>query len=155
MMKCRNILKEEGIPVSNNITGPVINSRAKSRFGRCTKVRGGYEIEISSRLLSCNDKIIETVILHELLHTCPKCMNHGSLWKLYAAIINEKYGYQITCRTNYETLGLQAPGSRETIKYMIVCTECGQKYPRKRKCRLVENVDRYRCGKCGGKLEIL
>ena len=53
-----------------------------------------------------------------------------------------------------EKLGLENPGSRESIKYRIVCTKCGQEYPRRRKCSLTEHPERYSCGKCGGKLEI-
>lgn len=151
---CRNILRTEGIPAAEKITGIKINRRARSRFGRCTKTRSGYEIEVSEQLLKCDEKEIETVLLHELLHTCPKCMNHGQLWKRYAEILNRKYGYNITVRTSYEKLGLENPGSRESIKYRIVCTKCGQEYPRRRKCSLTENPERYSCGKCGGKLEI-
>jgi len=154
MIKCRNTLKQEGIPASENITGPTINCRARSRFGRCRKTAAGYEIEISRSLLECSDRQIETVLYHELLHTCPKCMNHGKLWKYYAARLNEKYGCSITVSTSYEKMGLENPGSRENVKYLVVCSQCGQTYPRKRRCKLVDDVDRYRCGKCGGKLEI-
>ena len=46
-------------------------------------------------------------------------------------------------------------GEAEYMKnYRIVCRECGMEIIRRRRCKLVENTDRYRCGKCGGKLEI-
>ncbi len=147
-------MREEGIPVSEKINGPVINRRARSRFGRCTKTKFGYVIEVSSRILVCEEKEIETIMLHELLHTCPNCMNHGSLWKKYAEQVNRKYGYQITPRTSYEKLGIENPGSREPVKYTIVCVQCGQEIKRRRRCPLVDHIDRYKCGKCGGKLEI-
>lgn len=152
--KCRNILKKEKIPISKNITGPYINRRAKSWLGRCKKVGKEYEIEITAALLETEEKVIETTILHELLHTCPRCMNHGQMWKAYAGKINSTYGYEISTKTSFEKIGIKAPGKREEVKYMVVCTNCGQKYPRKRKCKLTEQTDAYRCGKCGGKLEI-
>ena len=152
--KCCRILKAEKIPVSDRISEIKINTRAKARFGKCTQLKKGYEIEISSRLFALEDKMIENVILHELLHTCPGCMNHGKRWKAYAAYINRKYDYTITVKTSYETLGLDEPEKNIQVKYMIRCTRCGASYPRQRMCRLVENVDRYVCGKCGGKLEI-
>lgn len=152
--KCRTLLRQEKIPVSERIRSIVLNSRAKSRFGKCTLKNGWYEIEVSSILLDADDCTIETVILHELLHTCPGCMNHGTKWKYYAHRMNQKYGYKIARVNGYEQLGLEAPENRESIKYRIVCSQCGQEYLRKRNCRLVEHVDKYRCGKCGGKLEI-
>lgn len=152
--KCRRILEVEKIPVSDRIDGICINYRVRSRFGKCTKTADSYIIELSGKLMEAEDKEIETVILHELLHTCPRCLNHGSRWKAYAERVNQKYGYQITTRTSYEALGLVAPESREKVKYLVVCSKCGMEYPRRRKCSLVENVDRYTCGKCGGKLEI-
>lgn len=154
LKKCREILKKEGIPASDNIADIVINRKAKSRFGKCTNKNGIFQIEISSELLQLDDRKIETVILHELIHTCRGCMNHGKRWKAYAEVLNKKYGYEITIRTSYEHLGLKPPESKETVKYMVVCRSCGAQFPRKRMCRLVENVDRYRCGKCGGNLEI-
>ena len=155
LQKCRNILREEGIPASDRITKLTVNYRVRSRFGRCVRTGQEYEIELSGRLLEAEDRVIETVILHELLHTCPRCLNHGTLWKAYAEKLNRKYGYHIRPTTTYESLGLKDPGSREAVKYLVVCRNCGARYPRKRRCSLVENVDRYRCGKCGGKLEIV
>lgn len=152
--RCRKIMREEKIPVSEKINKLTVNGRVRSRFGKCTKTAMGYDIELSGYLMDADDTAIETVILHELLHTCPKCLNHGKLWKAYAEKLNRKYGYQIAATSSYSSIGLKDPGSRETVKYMITCTRCGAEFPRKRKCSLVENVDRYRCGKCGGKLEI-
>jgi len=168
--KCIKLLQDEGIPVSSRIQGVIINPGIRSRFGSCRKVTAGkntdagrnkdggrgaaYRIELSSRLMEAADRDIETVLLHELLHTCPQCMNHGSLWKSHAARLNEKYGYQIKATSRYEDFGLNNPGSRETVKYRIVCTGCGLEMTRKRRCSLVENIDRYRCGKCGERLKI-
>lgn len=174
---CREILRIEGIPASENIAGIKINDRIRSRFGSCRKERNAagpekkagagtrpgkgtadsavFHIEISGRMMLCReDKDIETVLLHELLHTCPRCMNHGAKWKGYAEKLNKKYGYNIRAAARYEDFGLEEPGSRESVKYHIVCTGCGLEMRRKRRCPLVENIGRYRCGKCGGKLEI-
>ena len=152
--KCRCILREEKIPASENIQKLTINERVRSRFGKCTKKGSCYEIELSGHLMGADDTVIETVILHELLHTCPRCLNHGKLWKSYAEKLNRKYVYRITATSSYNSMGVKDPGSRETVKYLVKCTKCGTEFPRKRMCSLVENVDRYRCGKCGGKLEI-
>ena len=154
LQKCRRILREEHIPVTEHPIDLTINSRVRSRFGKCTKTGNRYSIELSGYLMETEDRTVETVLLHELLHTCPGCLNHGKRWKAHAEKVNQKYGYNITATTSYEKMGMADPGSRETVKYLVKCSSCGLEIPRKRKCRLVENVDRYRCGKCGGKLKI-
>lgn len=158
--KCRELLQSEKIPVCEGIIGLKINDGIRSRFGSCRKVQGvkkmnpEFEIEISGRMMNADDRAIETVLLHELIHTCYGCMNHGKRWKQYAGKLNQKYGYEIKPSSRYEAFGLKDPGSREEIHYRIVCMNCGMEITRKRRCPLVVNTDRYRCGKCGGKLEI-
>lgn len=45
-----------------------------------------------------------------------------------------------------------APKLQETvIQYLYYCQVCGQSYPRKRRL----NLNKYRCGKCKGKLAIV
>ena len=84
--KCKEILQKEKIPVCEKIKALKINDRIRSRFGSCRKVQSGqrdteeYLIEVSGRLMESEDKTIETVLLHELLHTCYGCMNHGKRW---------------------------------------------------------------------------
>ena len=56
-----------GIPISRNIHGPVINTRAKARFGCCKankKTMGpvSYTIEISERVLAAGEKNIKEII---------------------------------------------------------------------------------------------
>lgn len=147
-------LKEIGIPVSKNIEKVSINTRAKSRFGAC-KVRKNtlgernYTIEISSEILSCEIKDISSIIIHELLHTCKGCFNHGKKWKIYSALVKEKLGYNISRTQSYESLGLNKPDEKEGIKYVVKCSGCGAEFPRKRLCNLVKNPHNYRCSKCG------
>ena len=151
-----------GIPISRNIHGPVINTRAKARFGCCKankKTIGpvSYTIEISERVLAAGEKNIKEIIAHELLHTCRGCMNHGKKWKEYAEVFRKGCGYKITRTTSYESLGLEVPaGTRqsEPYKYVLVCQKCGGKIMRRRRCSLVEKPHLYRCGKCGGNLEL-
>ena len=71
----------------------------------------GYTIEINSILL--NEEVPEwalyETILHELLHTLPGCMNHGSKWRKYAAIVNRRLGYNIKPLSTYRDKGLAEP----------------------------------------------
>ena len=75
-----------GIPAAARIDPQVrLNTRAKKRYGRCICKNGWYEIELSAHLVHADSSFVYTVLAHEVLHTCPGCMNHGPLWKQYAA----------------------------------------------------------------------
>ena len=153
-------LKSIGIPVSKDIEDIVINTRAKSRFGACKVKKNklgkkSFVIEISDEVIGCETKELSTIIVHELLHTCNGCFNHGKKWKLYCDLVEDTLGYKITRTQNYNKLGLDKPESKEEIKYIVKCKECGQEFPRKRMCNLVKYPERYRCGKCGNILYLV
>lgn len=163
------------IPASRNINPNVfINTRAKKRYGACqmTKKNGKreYTIQISSRLYNSDDKIIQSVIAHEILHTCNGAMNHGEKWKRYANIMNEKYGYNIKRTSTPEEMGLVDDENNQNqnenknqdgldrtklaeSKYVIKCRQCGNIIYRMRASNVVKHPENYRC-KCGGKLDV-
>lgn len=150
--------KKIDIPISNNIKKEItINSRARSRFGCCKKTREGlkvsFEIELSERLLYCEDKIIKQTLAHELLHTCARCDNHGDIWKYYAAQMNKAYGYDIKRTARAEALGIESKKENKKLedKYIVVCTKCGQEIARTRMSKLIKYPNLYRC-RCGGNL---
>ena len=151
--------KSIGIPISNRITDVKVNTRAKARLGSCRQIKkplqkDSFIIEISHRLFEAEEKKIKEVIAHELLHTCPGCMNHGKKWKLYAEEMNRAFGYGITRTYTDEKIGITPLPTREEYKYTLVCNGCGTLIKRKRRCRLVENPELYRCGKCGGTMKL-
>ncbi|MBN7773316.1 SprT-like domain-containing protein [Clostridium aminobutyricum] len=148
-----------GIPFSRNIHQKVIiNKRAKSRFGCCKKIKCGlkteFEIELSHRLLCCDKKLIKQTLAHELLHTCPRCDNHGSIWKAYAQKWNTAFGYQIKRTGSAEELGLEKNLASRPLKenYIVVCKNCGAKIARTRLSPVIKYPHHYRC-KCGGNLQ--
>lgn len=153
-------IRAAGIPYSPYIEeGIKINHRAKKRFGCCKKTRkkghDSYEIEISSRLLSCDSNAIKQTLAHEILHTCKNCGNHGELWKLYAEKLNGKYGYNIKRTGSWQQLGIEekAPERKASEeKYLIICENCGAEIGRSRMSKVVKYPSKYRC-RCGGKLK--
>ncbi|NBI64508.1 sprT domain-containing protein [Clostridiales bacterium] len=143
------------IPVSQYIDPRItINTRARSRFAACKKIKGPYkyEIEVGEMLLQADIKWIKNILAHEILHTCHGCYNHGQRWKTYANQMNQTYGYEISTTTTYERIGLERPEKKRQINYMIACRDCGQKMYRQKRSRLVTHTNEYRC-KCGGKLD--
>ena len=156
--ECREEIKKAGIPLNENTEGIQINSRAVKRFGCCKRTEGSdgrdlYTIEISSHITGCGEKLIKEVICHELLHTCEGCFNHGKKWKKYAEELNRLYGYDISRTASPEKTGTEEPEEAGSFKYELVCTKCGAVIKRKRRSKLTEHPEFYRCGKCGGRLK--
>ncbi len=143
--------KSIGVPVSDKIEPEVkINSRAVKRFGRCILSRGRYTIELSSMLIDAPEKSCRQTIAHEIIHTCPGCMDHGVSFRLYAAMMNNAYGYSISRTGSREEMGIR---QEENFRYAIICRKCGRKTMRLRRSSVIDHPSRYRC-KCGGRLRI-
>lgn len=116
-----------------------------------------HQIEISKWIMDLNDEIIKNTIMHEIIHCFPDCNNHGKQFKVYAKIINQKLGYNISRLGNkeedYKKSNLEYNQEKTNIKYRIICEKCSFIYYRQ---RLLKNFEKkYRCGKCMGKLRIL
>lgn len=147
--------RELNIPVPNNIKEKVrINGRPKKRFGCCRRENLMYEIELSRFVLDCTEKIVRSVIAHEVLHTCRGCYEHGKLWKEYASKMNDAYGYNIKRVSSYEEMGLSKMNTNIEAKYIIKCEKCGREYPRQRFTCVMKKINAYRCT-CGGKLTLI
>ena len=93
---------------------------------------------------------LRETLLHELLHTCPGCRDHGARWKAWAELVNREMGTGIARLAREE--GPVGPLRHEEVKYKIRCERCGREYLRVRMCKLVKAPWRYRCS-CGGKLK--
>jgi predicted SprT family Zn-dependent metalloprotease len=110
-------------------------------------------IEVSSVLVSESVELIhlEDTIIHEILHTCKGCMNHGKEWKALAEKVNRAYGYDIKRTASMQEIGIDV----ETIesKYRFVCEGCGQVIDRMRESKFTKYPHLYKCGKCGGKFK--
>ena len=140
------------IPFSEN-TEFRVNTRAKKRFGQCQKQGDRYFINISAFMLDERTGLngLKSTIHHELLHTCPDCMNHGSRWKTYAALLNRTYGYCISTTNSPEEY--RVPQELQlSAKYILRCKRCGQEYKRQKMTATVSHPEKYHCGRCGGDL---
>lgn len=138
--------------VPGNIVSVTVNTRAVKQLGLCRRRYSNFHISISSRLLadSVPIKTLKGAVIHEILHSCDGCMNHGEMWLRLAAIMNRKYGYSIQRTvTREETQFIEKPKA----KYIIVCESCGHVFERYRMSDLVKNTDNYKCA-CGGKLRL-
>ena len=136
-----------------------INTRAKRRFGQCCKSAGEFTINLSVYLFQAKDEEIEEVILHELLHTCRGCMNHGRRWKKYADKIYQAYGIQIKVTGNDGDYGQEYEKQMQReYHYLFRCTSCGKSFGYFRMCPSVRELlsaegteAKYIRCKCGGR----
>jgi predicted SprT family Zn-dependent metalloprotease len=141
--------KAINIPISDQMVSKVIiNNRAKRRLGRCIKRNSSFFIEISSRLKT-EDKVRE-VLIHEILHTCPNCQNHKSIWKNYVIQMNTRYGYKVN-PSPYTKISIE---DCVPYKYTIVCENCNNEWHRDRYSKLVKHPEQFRCSKCNGRLKL-
>lgn len=145
---CRELLAL-GIPVSGRLLPQVqVNTRAKRRLGCCFYQGGRYWIEVSDRVLG-DGALLRQTLVHELLHTCPGCRDHGKRWKAYAGLVSEKLGFKI--ERTVSTGAQEGPLRHEEVKYILECQSCGARIERMRMSKAVKAPWRYRC-RCGGKL---
>lgn len=137
-----------------NIVQWKINTRAKTRWGLCTKkTNGECTIEIAAVLLQddrISEKSCKETIIHEILHTCRECKGHTGYWKQYATLMNEAYGYNIKRVTQGEEKGVENyKGSELPVKYIFQCKNCQAFVYRKRESNFTRHYKRYGCAKCG------
>ena len=141
-----------------NVNSFTVNYRAKSRWGQCRakKYNGriyNFSININADLLKSEEShngLVSTVI-HELIHTCPNCMKHTGEWKMLADKVNAAYGYRgisITRCKSAEDLGVKELPAFQVYKYAVVCEDCGGVARYKKMTKVVQNPERYFCGKC-------
>jgi hypothetical protein len=146
-----------------------INNKALKRLGRC-EAKGGnnYIIQINEfhNKLSPGTSVMNTFI-HELLHSLPKCMNHGEIWKRYANKYNTVYGTTIS-RTSpldghYKTFKKEIEKQRGNTqhknhsvysdgKHKVTCSKCASSWYYERAGKIVKLAmqnKKLTCPHCG------
>lgn len=147
--ECMANLDNIGIEYGNVVKWKV-NTRAKSRWGQCSKKGNEYTIEITNELLKddVSDKATKDTIYHELLHTVKGCMNHGKKWQDLADLVNDCYMMNIKRTTSSEEKGVQLK-TDEYYKYKFKCSNCGCVVRKSRQSKFTKRYTEYGCGHCG------
>lgn len=134
------------------------NYRAKKRWGQTKALYNGtYDININIRLIQddISDESLKSTIIHELLHTCDGCMNHGEKWKRLANRVNRRYGYNIKTSSTASEKGCSDYKIERIPRFILSCNNCGCKITYYRTCKTIQNYKRYSCGRCGGDLTLV
>lgn len=118
------------------------NSRLRTTGGRYIPAKKVIELNPKYVLEADEDEFIG-IIKHELchyhLHIEGKGYKHGD--PEFKALLKET-GSPRHCNP--------LPSSNRERNHLYKCMSCGHVYKRKRRI----NVNKYRCGKCGGKLKV-
>ena len=155
---CIKLCEEAGIHDYGNIVNVKVNTRAKHRWGQTVDLGfNKYEIEINKILLDEGTKLegLQNTIIHEILHTCPNCFDHGDEWVRRAEIVKRELGYNIKRVNNAQEKGVSEKVLKKYYepKYIVRCTHCGHEAKRDRMCSIIKYPSNWRCGVCGGTFE--
>lgn len=167
MLKAEDIIRNTYIPVNTDVT---ISSdlEYKIKFhknlnadtlGCCCTNNIHTIIYIRSGM---SDKNTLETILHELIHTCDGCFNHGKLFRLYSDAVNSYV------RSNFDEFSEFSCGFHESkiddsaylkkFKYVVTCPKCNLKTYYARNCKSFKDIllsftknieSNYKCCKCG------
>lgn len=152
--ECQQELRVLGIPFGE--TEFRVNTRFKLRWGQCRYDfdRDLYVIDISAVLLEEYNPVsaLKNTIIHELLHACPFCMNHGNSWYFYANKVNQIYNYNIKATTTAREYGVTDTRKTNCKTYQLRCQTCGYIICKFRMCKVVKNPEQFRCSRCGGRI---
>ena len=154
---CKEELFNIGIEYGNIIEIKA-NSRARKRWGQCKGIPGGYSININVALLDerNDEQGLKETIIHELLHSCKGCMNHGENWKRLADKVNRYYGYHIKRCSSSDEKGVlsetRQPVRIPEYRYAVQCSCCGAIIKRQKISKVISHPSYFRCGRCNGNL---
>lgn len=141
--------------IPGNIVAYKVNPRLRQAWGRCVRLGRCCTIELQPFLLDSRTPLVvlKQVIIHEILHSCDGCHNHGLLWKSYADRINARYGYHIARLVNAEERKLCNDAGtfqpEERFRYVMECGNCHVRSYKSRICNFVRYPEGYICKKCG------
>ena len=125
--ECVQECKDANIPIQSNRVFKIkyTDYKPEKHWGFCVrnKEKMTFSIFINSLLSGeeCPIEELKHTVIHELLHTCPRCWGHGKTWMKYVRILNKKYGYELTTtRDNDAVFHKEKP-----ILHRYICETCG------------------------------
>ena len=108
--------------------------KQQGTFGCChTKKSGNRVVEnkiyINRKMIEADDKSIQNLLIHELLHSLKECANcqHDGMWRECANHINKCTGLNIQQYSSYEEYGITKD---KPNTYICKCADCGHVFKR-------------------------
>ena len=144
----------------------------KGKLGQASyKVDGNYLSFSQAYFDLSNEELVKefkNTIYHEIIHICgPEYRNHGVHFQRAAYIIGRAFDTVITrcydektkplvgaiLNKHYSNTEGTSSSSKVVNLYTFKCTGCGTTFGRTRRSNFSEHPERYRCSKCGSKIE--
>lgn len=146
---------EVGIPYGT-IKEIKLNNRLSRAWGRCLTSDGRktFWIEIQGKFAQdefSTDKAVIAVIIHEIIHTCEGCWNHGSQFMAYGKLITDRFGIKVAATDSPENLTVDSIAWNRSKKYEVKCN-CRSIY-KDRMCDIIRFPRTYTCNYCHGNFE--
>ena len=72
-------MRVDKFPIGEKV-GVVMDKTQKTCFATCQRIRkdGSFIIHLMPALREMDGDIVDNTIIHEIIHTCPGCWNHGN-----------------------------------------------------------------------------
>lgn len=70
---------------------------------------------------NCPIKILKEILIHEIIHTCPRCFIHGKTFHKYVKIMEDTYGYNLWEMKDDDSIY----HSEKPIVQKYICPKCG------------------------------
>lgn len=164
--KCIELMNGLKVPISNSIYFK--ECKGASRFGYCKRntyskgTEKHYEYTVAINRFICDDRDIESTVVHELLHTIEGAQNHQRVWKKWAAHVVSHTDYVIE-RVGNATLDSKAYDNKKVLidaslynpatMHIAECPVCHMRiYIRKQRGVVPKGATKYICKKCKQRL---
>ena len=133
-------------------------SKARGYWAQIKHVSGNYyELRVSDVFNEITDehlfhKRLLSCMIHELIHTIPRCWNHGAVFKKIANLVNRYYP-EFDVQTGTEGSAFGIAEEVRPYKYIVRCENCGSESKYYRKPKIWQYLNKknspYTCCKCG------
>ena len=120
--------KDPHIPVPyDDIITDIQYFRGCNTLGRCCHHRGKHTIKVNEAYLTgyMSEKSLRATLVHEIIHTFPRCNNHREEFQYWARIFSRKYGVDLGTKcSRQETIEFNRANLVHS-KNISVCVDCG------------------------------
>ena len=124
-------MRADKFPIAEKV-GVVMDKTQKTCFATCQRIRkdGSFIIHLMPALMEMDEDIVDNTIVHEIIHTCPGCWNHGSEFHNLGRKATMQYGLKYPIDTKGDSFQSNELAKTETYfqksKLYAVDLESGQ-----------------------------
>ena len=119
-------------------------TKPRNSLGLCRHWMQGCNLILLNELLldivEKNPEVIQSVLMHELIHTFEGCHNHRHLFQMYALRMSKEFHMQIQTHASKNDSEFFTKELAKKAPYIVVCMSCGKQITFARKSKLVTEL---------------